>query len=118
MADVLVDTDVFIDVLRGVQRLRRGGEHFAYSLITRCELFAGRNTDEDGLRRLLGAFEELAVDRAIAETAGRIRRSSGIATPDALIAASALANDLSLMTRNRRHFERVDGLYIRAPAWA
>jgi predicted nucleic acid-binding protein len=29
---------------------------------------------------------------------------------DILIAATALANDLPLLTRNRRHFERVPGL--------
>lgn len=116
MADVLVDTDVFVDVLRGAHPLNRAGRSVAYSVVTRCELFAGRAADEHGLRRFLDAFAEVEIDREVAESAGRIRRESGIATPDALIAASALAHALPLMTRNRRHFTRVEGLRIEMPA--
>jgi predicted nucleic acid-binding protein len=36
--------------------------------------------------------------------------------PDALIAATALQHELPLMTRNRRHFDRVPGLELQAPA--
>jgi predicted nucleic acid-binding protein len=44
------------------------------------------------------------------------RRETGIATPDALIAATALTHRIPLMTRNRRHFERVARLRVIAPA--
>jgi hypothetical protein len=44
------------------------------------------------------------------------RRETGIATPDALIAATALTHRIPLMTRNRRHFERVARLHVIAPA--
>ena len=40
------------------------------------------------------------------------RRGETIATMDLLIAASALAEGAALVTRNRRHFERVRGLEI------
>lgn len=110
-ADLLVDTDVLIDHLRGARRLPAHGRTLAVSVVTRCELFAGRD-DEERLRRLLAAMVELPVDAAVAELAGATRRSSGIATPDALIAATALHRNLPLMTRNRRHFDRVDGLRL------
>jgi len=61
------------------------------------------------------AFHELPVDRDVAEEAGRIRRRSGIRTPDALIAATALAHGLALVTRNVRDFARVDSLRVEAP---
>jgi tRNA(fMet)-specific endonuclease VapC len=35
---------------------------------------------------------------------------------DILIAATALAYDLPLMTLNTRHFDRIEGLQLRAPA--
>jgi predicted nucleic acid-binding protein len=110
-----VDTDVFVDHLRGSRRLAAGGDTYAYSVVTRCELFAGRGSDESTVRRLLQPFREITVDRSVAERAGRIRREMGIRTPDALIAAAALANRLTLLTRNVRDFEGVPGLKIRSP---
>ena len=88
----------------------------APSVITRCELFAGSEVDEEGVRVLLAPFRELSVDRAVAELAGRVRRETGIRMPDALIAATALLHRLTLVTRNVRDFERVPRLRSRAPA--
>jgi predicted nucleic acid-binding protein len=115
VADLLVDTDVFIDHLRGARRLAPRGDSLSYSAITRCELFAGAAEQEEPVARLLAPLRELAVDRAVAEAAGRIRRGTGIRTPDALIAATALVHSLPLMTRNRRDIERVPRLKLRAP---
>ena len=115
MAELLLDTDVVIDSLRGARDLDLPGEA-AYSVITRCELFAGQGQDESVLRALLGSFEEVAVDRRLAEFGGRLRRDHPqLKTPDALIAATAIAHDLALLTRNRRHFEPVPGLRLQAP---
>ncbi|MGH2468335.1 MAG: type II toxin-antitoxin system VapC family toxin [Candidatus Limnocylindrales bacterium] len=111
-ADLLVDTDVLVDHLRGARRFEPGSRAAAYSVITRCELFAGRSADEERLALLLAPFLELAVDREIAETAGRLRRDGGIRTPDALIAATALVRGLALLTRNRRDFEAITGLHL------
>lgn len=115
MPDLLVDTDVFVDHLRGAKRLRQGRERIRYSVITRCELFAGRLPEEEAVRRLLAAFDEIPVDRSIAERAGYLRRNSALRTPDALIAATALEHQLVLVTRNARDFEPVKRLKTRRP---
>ena len=115
MADLLVDTDVFIDHLRGASELKLGRHRVHYSVITRCELLSGA-VGSALVQRLLDPFRELAVGRSVAERAGRIRRETGIATPDALIAATAIEYDLTLVTRNRRHFEPVKQLRLRDPA--
>lgn len=112
MADLLVDTDVFVDHLRGAAELRAGRHRLHYSVITRAELVAG-TTATDLVATLLGPFRELVVDRAIAERAGRIRRDSGVRLPDALIAATAIEHRLQLATRNHRDFEKVSGLRLR-----
>ena len=114
MADLLVDTDVFIDHLRGASRFRPGRDRILYSTITRCELFGGRDTDEEAVRTLLTPFSEVPVDRDIAEAAGRLRRQTHVGIADALIAATALHRGAAVLTRNRR-FEQVRGLRIRAP---
>lgn len=116
MADLLVDTDVLVDHLRGARALRSGRQRLLYSVITRAELFAGATGDEPQVALLLGSLPELAVDRPVAERAGRIRRDVGIRLPDALIAATALEHGLSLMTRNQRDFASVKRLRLHAPS--
>lgn len=113
--ELLVDTDVLIDHLRGERRLRAEGRRLGISVLSRCELFAGRD-ERERLRRFLCPLIELPIDATIAELAGTTRRDTGIAVPDALIAATALAHRIPLLTRNRRHFDRVAELRIVAPA--
>lgn len=115
MADVLVDTDVFVDHLRGAAALKPGKHRLNYSVVTRAELFSG-GTASDLAAQLLASFREVPVDRAIAERAGRVRRETGIRLPDALIAATALERDLEVASRNTRNFRRVRGLQVRALA--
>ncbi len=113
MADrTLLDTDVFIDHIRGKRKLPKRA---SYSVVTRCELLAGDERDEPAVLAILTTFDEIATDRAVAERAGRIRRVTRIRTPDALIAATALEHGLALVTRNRRDFERVHGLRVLDP---
>ena len=115
MADLLVDTDVFVDHLRGARRLRPGGDAVSYSVVTRCELFAGAAEQEEAVALLLSGFREISVDREVAETAGRIRRETGVRTPDALIAATAITHRLTLVSRNLKDFARVPRLRTKAP---
>lgn len=115
VAELLLDTDVLVDVLRGARRIALAEHHASYSVVTRCELFAGRNTDEGEVRALLAPLTEVTVNRAIAESAGRVRRRRGIQTADALIAATALERGLELVTRNRRHFDQIPGVRVRDP---
>ncbi|MGH8905121.1 MAG: type II toxin-antitoxin system VapC family toxin [Egibacteraceae bacterium] len=115
-SDHLIDTDVFIDQLRGAAKLPATARGGCYSVITRCELLSGKRTDQATIDSLLGPLHELAVDRAIANRAGMLRRTVGIATPDALIAATALVHGLVVVTRNERHFARVSGLQVEPPS--
>ena len=113
MADLLVDTDIFIDHLRGAAEFQPKRHRVHYSAVTRAELFAG-NSATDLCSRLLAPFREVEVDRAIAERAGRIARESGTRLPDALIAATALERGFSVVTRTRNHFEPIRGIRLRS----
>lgn len=112
--DLLIDTDIFIDHIRGARPL--APLRAAYSVVTRCELFAGPEHDEASVQRILAPLREIFIDRATAERAGRLRRTLRLRTPDALIAATALEHGFDLVTRNRRDFERVEGLRLQDPA--
>ncbi len=86
-ADLLVDTHVLVDHLRGKRRLTWDSGALALSVVTRCGLVAGSDVPER-LRHLLSAMTELPVDTKVAELAGLTRRRTGIAIPDALTAAT------------------------------
>jgi predicted nucleic acid-binding protein len=116
MPGQLIDTDVLIDHFRGARAFRPPRGRVGYSIVTRCELFAGKSVDEAAIGAVLAAMQEYAVDRTIAERAGRLRRRHGIRTPDALIAATAVEHDLTLVTRNLQDFKGLRGLRARAPA--
>jgi predicted nucleic acid-binding protein len=113
---VLVDSDVLIEILRGTQkaldrvaRHLESGDRVCYSVITEAEILAGmRPGEEDAVDALLGSLEAMAVDRTIAQTAGSLKRkygkSQGLLLPDAIIAATAIAHDLDLVTGNVKRF--------------
>jgi len=112
VADLLVDTDVLIDHLRGARAFEPADARVSYSTVTRAELFAGRAGEEAAVRTLLDPFRELPVDRDVAEAGGRLRREHGVRLADALIAATALVHDLELLTRNVRDFAAVPSLRL------
>ena len=49
VAELLIETDVFVDHLRGAHALRLGHDSVSYSVITRCELFAGTTGKGDAI---------------------------------------------------------------------
>ncbi len=121
---LLIDTDVFIDYLRDhppAKGLFSGTvpEHIAFSAITETELLSGRINDDPAARgallRFLGHLQKVAVDNPIAKRAGDIRRETGIGSPDAIIAATAIELKAELVTRNVKHFQGIRGLKARKP---
>ena len=124
----LVDTDWVIEYLRGtpamVTRLTElQPQGLALSIISLAELYEGvfysRDPDGDGqdLADFLRGVTVLGIDADIAQLFGRERgrlRAAGmmIGDFDLLIGATAVHNNLTLLTNNRNHFERIDGLTI------
>ena len=122
----LVDTDVLIDVLRGVEEAKRyllelAVEGLAVSTVTVAELFSGRDTrnpiKREKVLRLLRHFEVIPVDAEIAVLAGEIRRDYGLHLGDAIISATAIVHGLTVVTGNIKHFTRVEGLSILKPPY-
>jgi hypothetical protein len=70
VAEVLVDTDIFIDHLRGAIELKVDRHRLHYSVITRAELVAG-TTATDLVATLLAPFHEPASTRLTRTSARR-----------------------------------------------
>lgn len=85
------------------------------SSVTVAEIYALSGMSRDEERRLDEAFSFLKVipiDRAIAKRAGILARIRRRATPDLLIAATALEYDIPLYTKNVKDFKGIPGLLL------
>lgn len=121
----VVDTSVVIDFEHLVAEDLSAT--LAVSAITLAELAAGphatadpheRARRQDRLQRVEATFDPLPVDAAVARAYSRIyaavvgagRKARGARSLDLLIAASALAADLPLYTRNPEDFRGTESL--------
>ena len=85
-------------------------EHYI-SVITYMEVLGYQFRDpkeEEFIREMIEVFRILFIDQKIADIAIEIRRKRRIKLPDAIIAATAKALNLYLVTRNIDDFEKVD----------
>ena len=124
----LIDTDTIIYSLKGndfvVQNLAaHQRDPLKISVISLMELYYGAYKSEKmkanlaKVRRIEKAFDIISVDFSVAETFGMIKSDLELqGTPlddfDLVIAASALAHNLILVTNNEKHFRRVEGLEL------
>ncbi len=121
----IVDTSVVID-LEQIDPGNLPGE-LAVSAVTLVELAAGphattdrteRARRQDRLQRAEATFDPVPLDAAAARAYGRVyaavaeggRKARGRRALDLLIAATAVAADLPLYTRNPDDFDGLDGL--------
>ena len=124
----LIDTDWAIDHLHQVGQVVTRLEDLAsnglgLSIVSLAELYEGvfyssnPQGDEGSLQEFLSGVSILPLDeevcRIFARERGRLRAAGNlIGDFDLLIGATALRHGLTLLTNNRRHFERLQGLSI------
>lgn len=124
----LLDTDILSDLIRAPQGriaaaiTAAGEDTVCTSIVVAAELrYGGRKSGSRLLREridlILSAIDVLPFEIPAEDHYARIRhdltrRGALIGPNDLLIAAHALALDLTLVTRNRREFGRVGGLRV------
>lgn len=81
-----------------------------------AETYAGLETREQEKREQLDAFlnnfHVIVLDRSLGRKAGELRREQRGPFADMIVAASALAHNLVLATRNVKHYQNIDDLRI------
>jgi predicted nucleic acid-binding protein len=120
---ILVDSDVLIAHLRGVEvardwlvDARRRTGPLAVSVVSIAEIAGGMRSGERlEVTRLLGSLQPMPIDPSVAWRAGEFRRRfrrshAAIGTADYLIAACAEVHGCELATLNLKHFPMFDGL--------
>ena len=124
----LVDTVWVIDHLHGREQVVRRLKFLApqgigLSIDSLAELYEGvlysttPRENEEALHDFLGSVEILYLEESIcrifARERGRLRAAGRIIGDfDILIGSTAIYYGLTLLTNNRRHFDRIDGLTI------
>lgn len=121
---VLVDTDILIDVFRQIEttiailQAVEAQSALCICAVTKMELIVGcRNTRElQNLDRFLQPFEVINLSQEISERAVQLLRqyrlSHGLLIPDALIAATALVTNCGLLTKNQSDYRFIEGLNL------
>jgi predicted nucleic acid-binding protein len=117
MAIYLLDTSVIIDALNRKRNcwqllasLVEAGETLACSAVTVTEIYAGlRPRESEATQIFMEGLEHYSLDWELARYAGLLknewaRKGRTLAIADVLIAATALAHKLVLMTDNRKDF--------------
>ena len=88
------------------------------SVITRMELLAWPNAtteQQQVLQQYINVSIIYNLDEPIVVKAIDLRKTDRIKLPDAIIAATAIVHDLTLLTRNVGDFKNVNGLKVINP---
>jgi len=121
LKSVLIDSDILIEVNRARDtailarwdQLSRGTTPLLCSPVTVAELRHGARQQELGaLNAVFAAIPSIPIDFIIGiragEYLGQYAKSHNVELGDALIAATAALHNLSLWTRNRKHYPMKD----------
>ena len=95
----------------------------AISIVTTHELIVGARDKRDliAIDSLISTYAVVHIDTAIGhfayELLKRYAKSDGLRTFDSLIAATAIVENCTLVSRNRKHFAMIEGLRLEAPQY-
>ncbi|CAG1010954.1 Ribonuclease VapC10 [Phycisphaerales bacterium] len=127
MTDLVIDTSLLVDALRGVEAsedflvtARRSGRPVVHPVVEAELIVGARGRGElKQVLKLLARFESLAMEPIDARTSlrllGRHRLGGGVSWEDCLLAATALRLSVPLATLNDKHFRVFRGLEVVRP---
>jgi len=122
----LIDTDVIIDLSRENAEAADYLDSLsdpAISIVTAHELIVGARDKRDlyAIDSLVSTYRVIHIDSAIGQLAyellKRYSKSDGLRTFNSPIAATAIEQNCTLVSRNRKHFAMIEGLRLEAPQY-
>jgi len=117
----LIDTSVFIEYFRGKRKAEeylQGVDRIRCSVISAAEIIQGaRNKKElQSIRRFVERIEVIPLKSTVGDQMLSLmvahHLSHGLQIPDTLIAATAMEENLTLVTGNIKHFSFIKGLKL------
>ncbi len=111
----LLDTNVAIRLLGGKLMAPLPEGLYGISIVSEIELLSFsslRQEEEQAIHLLLNMLERLALNRAVRDQTILLRRRLGLKLPDAVIAATAIAWNATLLT-NDQQLQQVPELMVK-----
>lgn len=123
----LIDTDVLIDVSRNneaaIDFLDQLDDSWSISIITALELIVGARSKKEvtQIDQLVAVYSAIPLTTEIGNSSyGLLRqfaKSHGLRVFDSLIAATAIEEKLTLVTKNKKHFKMISNLKLETPSY-
>ena len=111
----LTDTNALIYLLDGQECMKPFlSERLSMSIISEMEILSYPALTEDNeksVRGLLSKCNIIPVNDEVKEPAIKIRRAHNVKLPDAIVAATAMVNGMTLLSADKG-FEKIDGLIL------
>jgi predicted nucleic acid-binding protein len=119
--EYLIDTNVLIDVQMG--KIPESGTAFIakiidtafnISFVSYIEFLGYRYLTPDS-EKFVRLAKVIEIDKKTIDACILLRKASSIKLPDAIIAATAIAESLVLLTHNTKDYKNIDGLIVIDP---
>ncbi len=117
----LIDTNVLIDFQMNVLSPKADeyidsiiNENFTISFVSYIEFLGYKNVIKP-MEDFVSLAEVIEINKIIIDQTILLRKSYRIKLPDAIIAATAIVSDHTLISRNTKDFEKIHGLKILNP---
>lgn len=123
----LIDSDVLIDISQGIKAAREYvdalSEDWGISQVSALELIVGARDQRElaTIDAFLSAYAIIPIRESTGKRAYELlklyAKSHGLHVFDSLVAATAMEEGLTLVTRNQRHFGVIKGLPLAIPTY-
>ena len=119
---ILLDSNILI-YLRDPEQGEAIVHHINSSRLATCNVIISKvlgfrgleKSDAAYFERLFAAMTNYPFDDSVTRTVIELRRNHSIQLPDAIIAATAIVNNLTLWTRNTDDFNKISSLKLFDP---
>ncbi len=119
---MIIDSNIIIYASKStypslLSYLRNNESSLTTSAICKIEVLGYhqlKKVEKQYLENFFNAIRVLPIDSGVINKAIELKQKRNIATPDAIVAATALVHDLPILTQNKKDFARIKSLKIYA----
>ena len=119
--EVILDTNILIEILKNnqvtIELVQKFNTHYI-SVISAMELYYGafNKTELNKLKKFVELFHIININEEISDLSKKLvfdyAKSHSLDIPDSLIAATAIINNINLLSYNKKDFKFINNLKL------